>query len=154
MLHAFHMTASPVVSRRFGGTIERLTGDGLLVSFNAVRETPDHAARAASAALALQREVERLAAEHGDWPRLRVGVNTGEVVIREMGGDGYVAYELCGDAVNVGARLESSAPVGGVLIGPGTYRELPAGVAVEPRFGLKLKGKDTKVDAYLLRSLS
>jgi adenylate cyclase len=154
MLNAFYGVATPLITRRFGGTIERFTGDGMLVSFNARGDQPDHAARAARAALALQREVERLATEHDGWPRLRVGVNSGDVVIREMGGDGYVAYELCGDAVNTGARLEALAPAGGVLIGADTYRRLGRGVSAEPRAGLRVKGKEAAVDAYVLQALA
>jgi class 3 adenylate cyclase len=153
MLNAFYAVATPLVSRQFAGVVERLTGDGMLVSFNAHGDQPDHAVRAAATALALQRGVDGLAGNHEGWPRLRVAVNTGDVVIREMGGDGYVAYELCGDAVNIGARLEQEAPVGGVLIGAPTYRRLPFDALVEARPGLRLKGKDAVVDAYVLLSL-
>jgi adenylate cyclase len=153
MLNALHASATPLLVHTFRGTIERLTGDGMLVSFNAHRDQPDHAVRAARAALALQREATRLAAEHADWPLLRVGVNTGEAVIREMGGDGFVAYELVGDAVNTGARLESAAPPGGVMIGPETYRRLPGEARVEPRPGLRVKGRDEPVDAFVLLGL-
>jgi adenylate cyclase len=58
-----------------------------------------------------------------------------------------------GDAVNTGARLESLAPAGGVLIGAETYRELPDGTVVEKRAGLRMKGKDGAIDAYLLLAL-
>ena len=153
MLSAFYDGVTPLLSRRFGGTVERLTGDGMLVSFNAHAEQPDHAWRAAASALALQSKVEQLAQRHDGWPRLRVGVNTGAAVVREMGGDGYVAYELCGDAVNTGARLEGEAPVGGVLIGAETFRRLPDGTAAKARPGLRVKGKDAAVDAFVLSAL-
>ncbi len=108
---------------------------------------------AARAALALQRELAGVAAQHPDWPPMRVGVNSGEAVIREIGGDGHVAYPLVGDTVNTGSRLESLAPAGGVLIGETTYVQLPAGTVVAPRSGLRVKGKDDLVDAYLLLAL-
>jgi class 3 adenylate cyclase len=152
MLDAFYGAATPAI-RRFGGEVERLTGDGMLVSFNRNGDRADHAVRAARAALALQAEAQRLADAHPGWPRLRVGVNTGPAVIRELGGDGFVAYELVGDAVNVAARLEGLAPVGGVLIGDETQRRLPAGADVEPQPGLRLKGKEEPVTAYVLRTL-
>ncbi|MGE5636000.1 MAG: adenylate/guanylate cyclase domain-containing protein [Nocardioidaceae bacterium] len=152
MLDAFYAMATPLMVRGFAGKIERLMGDGMLVSFNADVDQPDHPLRAAHAALALQRQADRLASEHDDWPRLRVGVNTGQVVIREMGGDGYVAFELVGDTVNTAARLETQAPVGGVLIGAATYRRLPPGAEAEPRLGLHVKGKDDVVDAHVLRA--
>ena len=77
-----------------------------------------------------------LADEHPGWPRLRIGVNSGDAVVREVGGDGHVAYPLVGDTVNTGSRLEGLAPPGGVLIGAATHAELPAGAVVEARTGL------------------
>jgi class 3 adenylate cyclase len=125
----------------------------MFISFNARSDQPDHAVRAARAALALQEQVERMVAEHPAWPRLRVGVNTGAVVIREMGGDGFVAYQLVGDTVNTASRLEGQSPVGGVLIGSGTYDRLPDGTEVEARPGLQVKGKEAGLDAFVLRAL-
>jgi class 3 adenylate cyclase len=153
MLSELHGLALPLARRRYGGEIEKLTGDGMFVSWGAHGDVPDHAMRAAGAALALQQELERLNADHPDWPRLRIGVNTGPAVIREMGGDGFVAFELIGDTVNTGSRLEGLAPVGGVLIGAETYARLPDGAGVEGRPGLHVKGKDVRVDAYVLHDL-
>jgi class 3 adenylate cyclase len=84
---------------------------------------------------------------------MRVGVNSGTVLVREIGGDGHVAYPSVGDAVNTGARLESLAPAGGVLIGRETYRQLPPGAVVEVRRGLRLRGKDGAIDAYVLHAV-
>jgi class 3 adenylate cyclase len=153
MLNAYYEIAAPLVSRRFGGEVEMFMGDGMMASFNSRGDQPDHAVRAAGAALSLQRELTRLADEHPGWPRVRVGVNTGEATMRELGGHGLVSYALIGDTVNCGARLEGQAPVGGVLIGSETYRRLPDGALVEPMPGLKVKGKDVPIDGYLLRSL-
>jgi adenylate cyclase len=82
-----------------------------------------------------------------------VGVNSGVAVVREMGGDGFVAYVVVGDTVNTASRLESEAPEGGVLIGAETRRALPGGTIVEAVPGLRVKGKQEPVDAYLLRAL-
>ena len=76
-----------------------------------------------------------------------------DAVVRELGGHGYVSYAVIGDTVNTGSRLEGQAPVGGVLIGPETYRRLPAGVMVEPMSGLRVKGKAHALEAYVLRAL-
>jgi adenylate cyclase len=84
---------------------------------------------------------------------MRIGVNSGETVIREIGGDGHVAYPLVGDTVNSGSRLENLAPAGGVLIGAETYQQLPRGAVVEAKGGLSVKGKDDAIDAYLLLAL-
>jgi adenylate cyclase len=153
VLNAYWGIAAPLITRDFGGEIEKFIGDGVMAVFNGRGDQPDHALRAARAALSLQREVEVVADEHPGWPRLRVGVNSGEAVLREIGGHGFVAYPLVGDTVNTGARLESLAPAGGVLIGEDTYGRLPDGAVVERRSGLRIKGKEGAIHAYVLHAL-
>ena len=80
VLNAYWGTAAPLLTRRFGGEVEKFIGDGVVATFNSRGDQPDHALRAARAALALQREVAALAVEHPGWPRLRIGVNSGEAV--------------------------------------------------------------------------
>jgi adenylate cyclase len=153
VLNAYWGTAAPLLARRFGGEVEKFIGDGIFATFNSRGDQPDHALRAAQAALALQREVEALADERPGWPRLRIGVNSGEAVVREVGGAGHVAYPVVGDTVNTGSRLEALAPPGGVLIGARTRAALPDGALVEERTGLQMKGKEDLVDAYVLLAL-
>ena len=153
VLNAYWGTAAPLLTRRFGGEIEKFIGDAVMAAFNSRGDQPDHAERAARAALALQEELAALTEIHPDWPRMRVGVNSGEAVLREIGGSGHVAYPLVGDTVNTGARLEGLAPVGGILIGEETYEQLPDGAVVEARTGLRIKGKDHAVTAYVLLAL-
>jgi class 3 adenylate cyclase len=153
VLSAYWGAAAPLITRRFGGDVEKFIGDGMLAVFNSRGDQPDHALRAARAALALQRELAQVAARHPEWPPMRVGVNSGEALVREIGGDGHVAYPLVGDTVNTGSRLEQLAPAGGVLIGEATYRRLPDGTVVAPQVGMRVKGKSDPVDAYLLLAL-
>jgi class 3 adenylate cyclase len=153
MLNGYWSVAAPLITRRFDGEVEKFIGDGIVALFNRRGDQPDHAVRAARAALALQERFAALAVEHPDWPRVRVGVNSGQAVVREIGGEGHVAYPLVGDTVNTGARLESLAPAGGVLIGPETYEQLPDCAIVEERTGLRIKGKDGVLDAYVLLAL-
>jgi class 3 adenylate cyclase len=153
LLDAYWRTAAPLLARRFGGEVEKFIGDGIVATFNSRGDQPDHAQRAARAALALQREAAALVDEHPDWPSLRVGVNSGEAVVREVGGEGHVAYTLVGDTVNTASRLEGLAPPGGVLIGPRTRAALPYGSVVEARPGLRMKGKNEPVNAYVLHAL-
>ena len=80
-------------------------------------------------------------------------MNSGEAVVREVGGAGHVAYTLVGDTINTGSRLEGLAPPGGVLIGTGTRAELPDGALVEKRTGLRMKGKEELMSAYELLAL-
>jgi adenylate cyclase len=153
VLNTYWGSAAPLITRRFGGELEKFIGDSLAATFNSRGDQPDHALRAARAALALQEELALLAAEHPDWPQLRVGVNSGEAVLREVGGDGHVAYPLVGDTINTGSRLESLAPAGGVLIGAETYEQLPDGAVVEAKAGLLIKGKADVIHAYVLLAL-
>jgi class 3 adenylate cyclase len=153
VLDAYWSIAAPLLTRRFGGDLEKFIGDGLVATFNSRGDQPDHAVRAARAALALQDELAALAAQHPGWPRMRVGVNSGEAVVREVGGEGFVAYPLVGDTINTGSRLESLAPAGGVLIGEETYEQLPEGAVVEAKRHLRVKGKNELLGAYVLVAL-
>jgi class 3 adenylate cyclase len=153
VLNAYWGLAAPLITLEFGGEVEKFIGDGVVATFNSRGGQPDHALRAARAALELQERFAALALEHPDWPSMRIGINSGEVVLREIGGYGHVAYPLVGDTVNTGARLESLAPAGGVLIGAETYDQLPAGAMVEAKSGLRVKGKADAVHAYVLLAL-
>ncbi|MBN1097390.1 adenylate/guanylate cyclase domain-containing protein [Blastococcus sp. TML/C7B] len=150
MLRAYYEVATPLVSRRFGGEVEKFTGDGIFATFNRRGDQPDHARRAVGAAAALQDEVAAIRRDHDDWPELRVGVNSGPVVVSEMGGRGYVVYAAVGDTVNVAARLQAAAPVGGVLVGERTRALLGDDAALAPTPELRVKGKAEPVEAYLL----
>jgi adenylate cyclase len=151
MLRTYYEVAVLLITRKFRGEVESFVGDGIFATFNRRGDQPNHAREAVAAAAALQAEVARIRSEHPEWPGLRVGVNSGPVMVSEMGGSGYVAYQVVGDPVNVAARLQEEAPVGGVLIGESTRHRLPDDAAVVPRPGLRLKGKDTAVNAYLLQ---
>jgi class 3 adenylate cyclase len=153
MLSAYYGLATPLISRRFGGEVEKFIGDAIMATFNSRGDQPDHAVRAARAGLELQRQMGLLAAAHPEWPKLRVGVNSGQAQVQEMGGPGYLAYAVVGDTINVASRLQGEAPLGGVLIGAETYRRLPPHTDAEARPGLRVKGKQTTVDAYVLHSL-
>ena len=153
VLNAYWGVAAPLITREFGGELEKFIGDSIAATFNSRGDQPDHAVRAARAALALQARLAALAEQHPDWPQMRVGVNSGEAVLREIGGDGHVAYPLVGDTINTGSRLESLAPAGGVLIGAETYGQLPDGAVVEAKTGLRIKGKEDAVHAYVLLAL-
>jgi class 3 adenylate cyclase len=151
MLRAYYEVATPLIARRFKGEVEKFAGDGIFATFNRRGDQPDHARRALGAAAALQTEVERIRSARPDWPGLRVGVNSGPVVVAEMGGAGYVVYAAVGDTVNVAARLQAAAPVGGVLVGERTRRLLDDATPLLPTPRMHVKGKSDEVDAYLLQ---
>ena len=95
MLDAYWGIAAPLITRRFGGEVEKFIGDGIM----AVVQQPGRPARSrATSGVAppwrCSARVARLVERHPDWPRMRVGVNSGGVVVREIGGDGHVAYPV------------------------------------------------------------
>ena len=152
MLNTYFEVAIPPIVQAFGGDIDRIIGDAIMATFNRRGDQPDHAQRAAAAALAMQETTSRVAAEHPGWPRFRVGVNSGEVSLSLLGAGGGRTHTVIGDTVNVASRLEARAPVGGVAIGAGTLALLPHAVT-EPLGPLELKGKAQPVEAHVLISL-
>lgn len=138
----------PLLARRHRGEAKKL-GDGMMVAFNLHADQPDHARRAVRAALALQREARAVSARHPNWPRVRAAVNTGAARTGIVAG----SFEVVGDTVNVGARLEGQAPAGGVVVGAETYRHLPPGTVVERLGAVAVKGKSDPVEAYVVRAL-
>lgn len=113
------------------------------------RHQLDHARRAALAALAIQEACTAIAETHPGWPRFRVGVNTGQAAVGVLGSAGGKTYTVVGDTVNLAARLEQVAPVGGVAVGPETARRLEGGAlrSVRP---VAIKGKEHPVEVHLL----
>jgi adenylate cyclase len=153
MLNAYFEPILPLMEQG-GGEVHQIVGDELMVIFNKAGDLPDHARRAAEAALQLQRTASEVARRHGDWPRFRVGVNTGEVLAGVVGGHrGHRKHGVVGDPVNVAARLQAEAPVGEVLIGEETFAGLGSAAIVEPVAPKQVKGKREPVRAYLLRGV-
>src|SRR4029077_4865508 len=75
LLNAYWGLAAPLITREFGGEIEKFIGDGVMATFNGRGDQPDHAFRASCAALALQQRLAVLGERQPDWPRMRIGVN-------------------------------------------------------------------------------
>ncbi|HZI96852.1 MAG TPA: adenylate/guanylate cyclase domain-containing protein [Actinomycetales bacterium] len=152
MLNAYFEVAIPPIVQRYGGDIDRIIGDAVMVTFNRRGDQEDHPRRAAAAALALQAQTGRVADEHPGWPRFRVGVNSGEVSVSLLGAQGGRTHTVIGDVVNVASRLEGQAPAGGVAIGEATAARLP-GARTESLGALPLKGKAEPLEAFRLLSL-
>ena len=150
MLNAYFEVAIPPTVREHGGTIDKLIGDAVMVTFNARGDQPDHAERGARAALAIRDRTEEVARAHPGWPRFRIGVNTGEAMVGVVGAAGGRSYTVIGDAVNVASRLEAAAPPGAVVVGPETLAALDRPDA-EPLGEIEVKGRAEPVAAHLLR---
>ncbi|HEX7255917.1 MAG TPA: adenylate/guanylate cyclase domain-containing protein [Gaiellaceae bacterium] len=153
MLNAYWAQTVPVVLGEHGGMIERFAGDAIMVVFNAAADQPDHAHRAARAALALQEAAARVTEGRDDWPRFRVGVNTGPAIVGNVGTEEQRSFTAIGDTTNLAARLQTAAEPGQVVIGESTYGAVRDGARVEPLGDLEIRGKAAPVAAYVLRGL-
>ena len=123
MLNAYWAEVVPVVAAE-DGMIERFAGDAVMVVFNAAADQPDHAQRAARAALAFADASEAVAHGRPEWPRFRVGVNSGPAVIGNVGALEQRSFTAIGDTTNLAARLQAAAEPGKVVIGATTAAEL------------------------------
>jgi class 3 adenylate cyclase len=134
---------------RHGGQLEKFIGDAAMAVFGLDRAHDDDAERAVRASLALVGAIERLGAQLGLGSaelQLRVGIESGEVVSAEAGPD---QGRVTGDVVNTAARLQATAPPGGVLLGEGAMLAAAAAVELGPTMRLELKGKAEPVHAAL-----
>ncbi|SPF32904.1 Adenylate/guanylate cyclase [Syntrophobacter sp. SbD1] len=140
----------------YEGTVDKYIGDGLMVFFGDPEPTPDHALRAVRAAIEMQKKARELSlkwAGEGGFPvHVRIGINTGEVVVGNMGSSRRLSYTVLGSAVNLAKRLESSAPVDGILISQRT-RDLVS-PSIPTRFSgeIRVKGVEVPVRTYEVAS--
>lgn len=150
------VTRSAAVVQRYGGTLDQFTGDGVMAVFGAPAALEDHALRACLTALGVQEEAKGLAVEiarrDGVDLRLRVGLNSGQVVAGKIGSAG-LRYTAIGVQVGMAQRMESVAPPGTVMLSESTAR-LVEGAAVlgEPQL-VRIKGSETGVPARQLQSV-
>ena len=139
----------------YGGTVKDLAGDGVLALFGAPATHEDDPERALRAAMQIADEVESYAREVAESFAVegfgvRVGVNTGVVVVGPVGAGTRVEYGATGDVVNVTARLQGEAAPGAVLVGSETRRLVEHLFQWGPEQALQLKGKSSEVLAYEL----
>src|SRR5438552_5851083 len=145
ILHPYHVRLRSELER-FGGTVEKFIGDAVMALFGAPVAHEDDPERAVRAALAIR-----------DWAReednvqVRIAVNTGEALIslgaRPEAGEGMAA----GDVVNTTARLQSAAPVNGVLVGEATYRATRRVIDYDEADPVEAKGKAAPVHVWEAR---
>src|ERR671911_1995758 len=131
----------------FGGRVDKVLGDAILALFGAPVAHEDDAERAVRAALQLHETLAAAQAELDADVRLRVGVNTGEVLVGSLraGGD----YTAMGDVVNTAQRLQSAAEPGQVLVGQATYRATRRIIAYRSMGEITAKGRDAPVPAWV-----
>ncbi|MEX2626985.1 MAG: adenylate/guanylate cyclase domain-containing protein, partial [Ilumatobacteraceae bacterium] len=133
----------------FGGRVDKVLGDAIVALFGAPVAHEDDAERAARAGLRMHETLARFATSVpglGDV-RLRVGINTGEVLVGTVAGSDYTAM---GDVVNTAARLQSLAPAGGVLVGDATRALFSEAISVEPLAPAQLRGREQLEQVWLV----
>jgi adenylate cyclase len=147
------VTRCAAVVERYGGTVDKFTGDWIMAVFGAPVALEDHAVRACLAALGVQEEARRLAVEvrdrNGVDLGLRVGLNSGQVIAGEIG-SGSFGYTAIGEQVGMAQRMESVAPPGGVMLSESTARLVDGLAAPGERELVQIKGADAPVPARRL----
>ena len=151
------VNCSSVLVQRYGGTVDKFTGDGIMAVFGAPAALEDHAKRACLAALGIQEEAKRLAAtvkdRDGVTLQLRVGLNSGQVIAGEIG-SGALGYTAIGEQVGMAQRMEAVAPPGGVMLSASTARLVEDSVTLgEPEL-VRVKGADAPVPAHRLLGMA
>jgi class 3 adenylate cyclase len=141
------------VVKRYGGTVDKFTGDGIMAVFGAPVALEDHAIRACRASLGIQEETARLAAEVKDRDgvdlQLRVGLNSGQVIAGEIG-SGPFGYTAVGEQVGMAQRMESVAPPGAVMLSESTARLVQGAATLGEVERVRIKGIDQAVCAQRL----
>jgi len=139
---------------RYEGTIDKFTGDGVMALFGAPVAHEDHAQRACYAALAIQRALEEYGAkikkECGLEFKMRVGLNSGPVIVGSVGNDLRMDYTAIGDTTNLASRMQTMATPGTVLVSADTHRMARDFFKFEPLGKVRVKGKEEPVEAYRL----
>jgi class 3 adenylate cyclase/tetratricopeptide (TPR) repeat protein len=137
---------------RYEGTVNQVMGDGIMALFGAPVAHEDHAVRACYAALDMQAAIRRYAEEvrraHGVKVQIRVGLNSGEVVVRAIGSDLHMDYTAVGQTTHLAARMEQLADPGTILLTADTLRLAEGYIEVRPLGPVPVKGLDAPIDVY------
>ena len=137
---------------RYEGTVNQVMGDGIMALFGAPLAHEDHAVRACYAALRMQEEVKRYADDarraHGVNVQIRVGLNSGEVVVRAIGSDLHMDYTAVGQTTHLAARMEQLASPGSILLAHATLELVEGFVVVKSLGPVPVKGLADAVEVY------
>ncbi len=147
-----YFTAMTAIIFKYEGTLDKFMGDAIMAVYGAPIDIPDHAERAVFAAIEMSEKMKELQAK---WKmegkrevNIGIGINTGEVVVGNIGSMERMEYTAIGDNVNLTQRLESVAEKGQILISSGTYERVKDKVEATMLDPIKVKGKVEKVIAY------
>jgi class 3 adenylate cyclase len=143
---------------KYEGTINQFTGDGVMALFGAPVAHEDHAQRACYTALAIQKALEEYAGStRREWNldfKMRIGLNSGPVVVGSIGDDLRMDYTAIGDTTNLASRMESMARPGGSMVSLNTYKIVKDFFNFEALGEVRVKGKEKSLEAYELKGVS
>jgi class 3 adenylate cyclase len=135
----------------FGGVVEKFIGDAVMAVFGAPVAFGDDPERAVRAALAVRDAIGRLNEADPELDlKVRIAVNTGDALVTLDSRPAHGEAMVAGDVVNTAARLQSSAPVNGILVGEETYRSTRGAIEYEPAEPVQARGKARPVSAWLV----
>src|SRR5262249_21436904 len=136
--------------RRYGGTVNQVMGDGIMALFGAPIAVEDHAVRACYAALAMQDTVRGLRRQGATKAAIRIGLNSGEVLVRAIGSDLHLDYTAVGETTHLAARMEQTAAPGTILLTAHTQRLAEGFLDAKPLGLVSVKGLAEPVAAWQL----
>jgi class 3 adenylate cyclase len=136
--------------RRYGGTVNQVMGDGIMALFGAPIAIEDHAVRACYAALAMQDALRALRRDGATTIAIRVGVNSGEVLVRAIGSDLHLDYTAVGETTHLAARMEQTAAPDTILLTAQTHRLAEGFLDTKPLGLVNVKGLAEPVEAWQL----
>jgi len=137
-----------------GGTVDKFMGDGILAFFGDPFEMHNHTEQCINAAIAMQKKVRILAEKWkpvvGIDLNVRVGINTGKVIVGNLGSKTRIEYTVIGAAVNLAQRMESNAPVGGILVTSDVKEKVKDAFNFPERKDVTVKGYAESIEAYVV----
>jgi adenylate cyclase len=155
LVHAFlsdYLETLASIIFEYGGTVDKFMGDGMLAFFGDPFDMSDHTGRCIKAAVAMQQNIRDLAAQ---WaPRadidlkVRMGINTGRVIVGNLGTKTRIEYTVIGAAVNLGQRMEAAAPVGSILVTAAVQDKVKGDFIFGEKREIQVKGYESPIEAY------
>jgi adenylate cyclase len=137
-----------------GGTVDKFMGDGILSFFGDPLDMPGHTEQCINAAIAMQKKVRVLAEK---WKplvdidlKVRIGINTGKVIVGNLGNKTRIEYTVIGAAVNIAQRMESNAPVGGILVTADAWEKVKDKFSFPEKRDVTVKGYAETIEAYVV----
>ena len=141
-----------------GGTVDKYMGDGIMAFFGDPLESPDHCERCLHAAIAMQKKIRLLAEK---WKpladidlKVRIGINTGKVIVGNLGTKTRIEYTVIGADVNLAQRMESNAPAGGILVTAAVREKVKDKFTFLQKQSVTVKGYEQTIDAYVVDQIT